>query len=118
MGGVYPSFIPQEALKHADAVVIGEADLVIDKLLDDLVHGSMRLRRDIVILAFAIGGFLSALAAFGLQPQSLRLGLPLLYLLQIGYLNDRRRRSDAWKAPPEPARDLCRRNRSCSPALA
>jgi radical SAM superfamily enzyme YgiQ (UPF0313 family) len=42
MGGVHPSFMPQEALKHADAVVIGEVELVIDKLLDDLKQGSMR----------------------------------------------------------------------------
>lgn len=42
MGGVHPSFMPQEALKHADAVVIGEVELVIEKLLDDLDQGSMR----------------------------------------------------------------------------
>ena len=42
MGGVHPSFMPQEALKHCDAVVIGEVELVIDKLLDDLKQGSMR----------------------------------------------------------------------------
>src|ERR1700723_327330 len=42
MGGVHPSFMPEEALKHADAVVIGEVELVIDKLLDDLKQGSMR----------------------------------------------------------------------------
>jgi radical SAM superfamily enzyme YgiQ (UPF0313 family) len=42
MGGVHPSFMPQEALKHCDAVVIGEVELVIDKLLDDLKEGSMR----------------------------------------------------------------------------
>jgi radical SAM superfamily enzyme YgiQ (UPF0313 family) len=42
MGGVHPSFMPQEALKHCDAVVIGEVELVIDRLLDDLRHGSMR----------------------------------------------------------------------------
>jgi radical SAM superfamily enzyme YgiQ (UPF0313 family) len=41
MGGVHPSFMPQEAMKHCDAVVIGEVELVIDKLLDDLKHGSM-----------------------------------------------------------------------------
>jgi len=34
--------MPQEALKHCDAVVIGEVELVIDKLLDDLEQGSMR----------------------------------------------------------------------------
>src|SRR3981081_4206688 len=42
MGGVHASFMPQEALKHCDAVVIGEVELVIDKLLDDLKHGVMR----------------------------------------------------------------------------
>src|SRR4030081_3218704 len=42
MGGVHASFMPQEALKHCDAVVIGEVELVIDKLLDDLKHGAMR----------------------------------------------------------------------------
>ena len=42
MGGVHPSFMPQEALKHSDAVVIGEVELVIDKLLDDLKQGQMR----------------------------------------------------------------------------
>ena len=39
MGGVHPSFMPQEALQHCDAVVIGEVELVIDRLLDDLEDG-------------------------------------------------------------------------------
>jgi radical SAM superfamily enzyme YgiQ (UPF0313 family) len=42
MGGVHPSFMPKEALQHCDAVVIGEVELVIDKLLDDLKAGAMR----------------------------------------------------------------------------
>ncbi len=42
MGGVHPSFMPQEALKHCDAVVIGEVEFVIGKLLDDLEQHSMR----------------------------------------------------------------------------
>jgi len=42
MGGVHPSFMPEEALQHADAVVIGEVELVIDKILDDLKHDEMR----------------------------------------------------------------------------
>src|SRR5947209_20147591 len=42
MGGVHPSFMPEEALRHCDAVVIGEVELVIDRLLDDFRHGSMR----------------------------------------------------------------------------
>ena len=41
MGGIHPSFMPQEALKHCDAVVIGEAELVFEKLLDDLEQGRM-----------------------------------------------------------------------------
>src|SRR5580693_2368607 len=42
MGGVHPSFMPQETLKHSDAVVVGEAELVIEKVLDDLERGEMR----------------------------------------------------------------------------
>src|SRR5512147_54416 len=42
MGGVHPSFMPQEALKHADAVVVGEVELVLEKLLDDLDRRQMR----------------------------------------------------------------------------
>jgi hypothetical protein len=42
MGGVHPSFMPSEALRHCDAVVIGEVELVIERLLDDLKAGRMR----------------------------------------------------------------------------
>ena len=42
MGGVHPSFMPQEALTHCDAVVVGEAELVLPQLLDDLERGEMR----------------------------------------------------------------------------
>ncbi len=42
MGGVHPSFMAQEALAHCDAVVVGEAELVMDKLLADLRAGAMR----------------------------------------------------------------------------
>jgi len=42
MGGVHPSFMAREALRHCDAVVIGEAELVMDRLLDDLERGEMR----------------------------------------------------------------------------
>jgi radical SAM superfamily enzyme YgiQ (UPF0313 family) len=42
MGGVHPSFMAGEALRHCDAVVVGEVELVIDKLLGDLENGSMR----------------------------------------------------------------------------
>jgi radical SAM superfamily enzyme YgiQ (UPF0313 family) len=42
MGGVHPSFMAEEALAHADAVCIGEAELVIPQILDDLEDGSLR----------------------------------------------------------------------------
>ena len=42
MGGVHPSFMPAEALQHADAVVVGEAELVMHKVLDDLDRGQLR----------------------------------------------------------------------------
>lgn len=42
MGGVHVSAMPDEALKHADAVVIGEAELVWGKLLDDFKNGTLK----------------------------------------------------------------------------
>jgi radical SAM superfamily enzyme YgiQ (UPF0313 family) len=41
MGGVHASYMPQEALKHADAVVVGEAELVMPRVLDDLENGCL-----------------------------------------------------------------------------
>lgn len=42
MGGIHVSAIPNEALHHADAVVIGEAELVWEKLLDDFKRGKLK----------------------------------------------------------------------------
>jgi radical SAM superfamily enzyme YgiQ (UPF0313 family) len=42
MGGVHPSFMPTEALEHADAVVVGEAELVMDRVLEDLKQGNVK----------------------------------------------------------------------------
>ena len=42
IGGVHASFMPQEALEHCDAVVIGEAELVMPKVLDDLDRGELK----------------------------------------------------------------------------
>ncbi len=36
LGGYHPSLVPEEALEHADTVVIGEAESVWETLLDDL----------------------------------------------------------------------------------
>ena len=41
MGGVHASFMPAEALEHVDAVVVGEAEMVMQKLLDDLEDGCL-----------------------------------------------------------------------------
>jgi len=42
MGGVHVSAVPDEALKHADAVVIGEAELVWEKLLADFQRSELK----------------------------------------------------------------------------
>ena len=42
MGGVHVSYLPQEALKHADAVVVGEAELIMAKVLEDLNQGCLQ----------------------------------------------------------------------------
>ena len=41
MGGVHPSFMSKEALTHCDAVCIGEAELILPKILADLEDGSL-----------------------------------------------------------------------------
>ncbi|MCM8763816.1 MAG: B12-binding domain-containing radical SAM protein [Candidatus Omnitrophica bacterium] len=41
MGGIHPSALPQEAALHSDAVVIGEAEGIIDKLLSDFKKGRL-----------------------------------------------------------------------------
>ncbi len=38
MGGMHPTVMPEEALAHADAVVIGEAEPVMTRLLDDFLE--------------------------------------------------------------------------------
>ncbi len=42
MGGYHPTFLPEEALLHADAVVIGDAEGVWESLLDDLAGGRLQ----------------------------------------------------------------------------
>lgn len=44
MGGIHPSLLPDEALAHADAVVIGEAEGVWEKILDDIESGNLQER--------------------------------------------------------------------------
>ena len=42
MGGVHPSFMPHEALGHADAVCVGEAETVFPEILADLEGGRLQ----------------------------------------------------------------------------
>ncbi len=42
MGGVHPTVLPEEALEHADTVVVGEAESVWPRLLSDAAKGQMQ----------------------------------------------------------------------------
>ncbi|UCE04805.1 MAG: B12-binding domain-containing radical SAM protein [bacterium] len=42
LGGTHPTLLPEEASKHADAIVIGEAEGVWQKLLMDFQNGSIK----------------------------------------------------------------------------
>lgn len=41
-GGVHPTILPDEALQYADSVVIGEAEGVWEKLLNDFQHNTLK----------------------------------------------------------------------------
>jgi radical SAM superfamily enzyme YgiQ (UPF0313 family) len=42
LGGVHASLLPEEALEHADAVVIGEAEGIIERILEDFQSGRLK----------------------------------------------------------------------------
>jgi len=44
LGGIHPTLLPDEALQHADAVVVGEAEGVWEQLLQDWEAGALRPR--------------------------------------------------------------------------
>ena len=44
LGGVHPTILPDEALRYADTVVIGEAEGVWAQLLEDFVNGNLQRR--------------------------------------------------------------------------
>jgi radical SAM superfamily enzyme YgiQ (UPF0313 family) len=44
MGGYHPTFLPDEALEHADAVVMGDAEGVWERLLADFASGQLERR--------------------------------------------------------------------------
>lgn len=41
-GGSHPTLVPDESMQHADAIVIGEAELTWNELLDDLKKGTLK----------------------------------------------------------------------------
>jgi radical SAM superfamily enzyme YgiQ (UPF0313 family) len=42
LGGIHPTVLPEEALAHGDAVVVGEAEPVMGRLLDDFLAGRLK----------------------------------------------------------------------------
>ncbi len=46
LGGVHPTLVPQEAIHHADAIVVGYAEESWPQLLRDFISGKMRRRYD------------------------------------------------------------------------
>ncbi|HKR65657.1 MAG TPA: radical SAM protein, partial [Thermoanaerobaculia bacterium] len=44
LGGVHPTLMPDEAMQHADAIVVGYAEESWPRLLRDFVNGRMQLR--------------------------------------------------------------------------
>ncbi|MGD9008550.1 MAG: cobalamin-dependent protein, partial [Desulfobacteraceae bacterium] len=42
LGGVHPSLLPQEAMNHADAVVVGEAEKLWPEILSDFEAGRLK----------------------------------------------------------------------------
>jgi radical SAM superfamily enzyme YgiQ (UPF0313 family) len=42
LGGVHPSLLPQEAMNHADAVVVGEAEKLWPEILSDFESGRLK----------------------------------------------------------------------------
>jgi radical SAM superfamily enzyme YgiQ (UPF0313 family) len=42
MGGIHPTVLPEEALRHADAVVVGEAENIWPRVVSDAASGQMQ----------------------------------------------------------------------------
>src|SRR3990172_290191 len=42
LGGIHPTVLPDEALRHADAVVVGEAEGVWPRVVSDAASGQMQ----------------------------------------------------------------------------
>ena len=46
MGGFHATLMPDEVARHAEAVVVGEAESVWPEVIDDLLHGRLQTRYD------------------------------------------------------------------------
>jgi len=46
LGGFHPTLVPEDATRHADAIVIGEAENVWGQLLEDFLAGQLQSRYD------------------------------------------------------------------------
>jgi len=46
LGGIHPTVCPEEAMRHADAIVTGEAELLWPTVCDDLLGGRLQARYD------------------------------------------------------------------------
>ena len=42
LGGYHPTFMPEEALLHADAVCVGETETVLPRMMEDFAGGRLR----------------------------------------------------------------------------
>ena len=41
-GGIFPSLVPQEAIKHADTIVIGDAENIWSRILKDFENNNLK----------------------------------------------------------------------------
>ncbi len=46
MGGYHVTLMPEEAIEHADAIMVGNADLIIETVLSDFENGTLQKRYD------------------------------------------------------------------------
>jgi len=52
LGGPHPSVMPEEASEHADAILVGEAEGVLEELLTNFEHGALKPRYEGPFLPF------------------------------------------------------------------
>jgi radical SAM superfamily enzyme YgiQ (UPF0313 family) len=58
LGGMHPSFLPEESAQHADSVFLGDAETLWSQVVEDARRGSIRRRYDAPPGPGQIGGVL------------------------------------------------------------